>query len=146
MFEDIFNFKNRSSEIIKFTGEIPTPEIKMGERLILITLMTQSNSNPSLTKLSKISGLSRKSVVDNLAKLESKKYIQRIKGGIIDGKHVNTIYYINMHKLGYQDNIKTTLTPSIIPFTHDKPIMVSVRQKKQNKRLEALRERLSEKA
>ena len=140
MFEDIFKIKNRSWKVIKLILITPTPELKISERMLLLTLITQSNL--SLTQISKISGLSRKSVTDNLAKLESKEYIQRIKGGIIDGKHVNTKYYINTKKIGYLDNNKATLSPPDAVTTHDKLVTGSVRQKKQNKRLEAIRERL----
>lgn len=83
-----------------------TPDLKAPEKWLLVLLSDFGDEHgkriyPSLNKLSLLSGMSKRSVQDNLNRLESKGYIGRSSGGVVDGQNVTNSYVINMEKLGF---------------------------------------------
>lgn len=86
--------------------DMDAPDLKAPEKLVLIILSSYGNSlgqniYPSLNTIANKSCMSRRAVIDNLAKLEAKGYIGKRRGGVIDGQNVNNSYVINMEKLGF---------------------------------------------
>ncbi|HIF9079091.1 TPA: helix-turn-helix domain-containing protein [Photobacterium damselae] len=96
-------------EVTAMLARLYTPDLKAPEKLLLLILSDYGDSlggniNPSLSTLAERSCMSRRSVIDNLKKLEDKGYIARFKGGVVDGHNVTNKYYINMEKLGFKYN------------------------------------------
>ena len=84
-----------------------TPELKALEKFILVVLSDYGNEkgeniHPSLNTLAEKTGLTRRSVINNLKGLEEKGYIAKFKGGVIDGENVTNRYFINMEKYGFK--------------------------------------------
>lgn len=85
---------------------LDTPDLKAPEKLLLLILSDFGDElggsiYPSLKTLSERSCMSRSAVITNLKKLEDKKYIGKIVGGVVDGQNVTNRYFINLEKLGY---------------------------------------------
>lgn len=83
-----------------------TPDLKAPEKWLLVLLSDFGDEHgkriyPSLNKLSLLSGMSKRSVQDNLNKLESKGYIGRSSGGVVDGQNRTSTYVINLEKFGF---------------------------------------------
>ena len=81
-------------------------DLKASERWLLVLLSDFGDESgksiyPSLNKLASLSGMSKRSVQDNLNKLESKGYIARFSGGVVDGQNKTSSYFINLEKLGF---------------------------------------------
>jgi len=83
-----------------------TPDLKAPEKWLLVLLSDFGDEQgkriyPSLSKLSSLSGMSRRAVQDNLNRLELKGYIARSSGGVVDGQNRTSSYFINMERLGF---------------------------------------------
>ena len=108
----VFDIPPKSQfELTSMLMNLPTPDLKALEKLLLILLSDYGNKigeniYPSLARLSEQACMSRRALIENLKKLESKGYIGIVRGGVIDKQNVTNSYVINMEKLGFEYDSK----------------------------------------